>query len=65
MPNQFYCFAGYWIENINPGTFQNIFYEKSIQRINQYKNFKKGVYESIQDMNSEYNAIKKEINDFF
>tara|TARA_B100000073_G_C23491401_1_gene475821 strand:+ start:54 stop:536 length:483 start_codon:yes stop_codon:yes gene_type:complete len=65
VPNQFYCYAGYWIEKINPGTFQNIFYEKNIQRINQYKNIKKEVYENFNDINSEYKSIKKEINDFF
>ena len=65
LPNQFYCFAGYWIEKINPGTFQNIFYEKSIQRINQYNNLKKEVDETIKDINAEYKSIKKEINNFF
>ena len=29
VPNQFFCFSGYWIEEINPGTFQSIFYKKS------------------------------------
>ena len=33
VPNKFYCLAGYWIEEVNPGTFQSIFYEKSKQRI--------------------------------
>ena len=28
LPNKFYCWAGYWIEELNPGTFQSIFYEK-------------------------------------
>ena len=65
VPNQFYCLAGYWIEQLNPGTFQSIFYEKSKQRINQYKAIKKEVDEYINDINSEYNSIKKEINKFF
>ena len=65
LPNQFYCFAGYWIEELNPGTFESIFYEKSKQKINQYKNIKKEVDEYIKDINSEYKSIKKEINDFF
>ena len=64
-PNQFYCLAGYWIEVVNPGKFQSIFYEKSKQRINQYKNTKKEVDEFIKDINSEYKYIKKEITDFF
>ena len=65
MPNKFYCLAGYWIEEINPGTFQSIFYEKSKQRINQYKDIKNEVDEYIKDINSEYKSIKKEINNFF
>ena len=65
VPNQFYCLAGYWIETLYPGTFQSIFYEKSKQRINQYKDIKKEVDEYIKDINSEYKSIKKEINKFF
>ena len=65
IPNQFYCLAGYWIEEINPGTFQSIFYEKSKQKVNQYKNIKKEADEFIKGINSEYKSIKKEINDFF
>ncbi len=64
VPNQFLCLAGYWIEEVNPGTFQSIFYEKSKQRINQYKNTKKEVDKFIKDINSEYKSIKKEINEF-
>ena len=65
VPNQFYCLAGYWIEEIKPGTFQSIFYEKSKQKINQYKNIKNEVNEFIKDINSEYKSIKNEIKDFF
>ena len=55
LPNQFYCLAGYWIEELNPGTFQSIFYEKSKQRINQYKNLKKDVDKFIKDINFDIN----------
>ena len=58
LPNKLYCLAGYWIEEINPGTFQSIFYEKSKQRINQYNNLKKEVELFIKDINSEYQFIK-------
>ncbi len=63
LPNQMYCLAGYWIEKVNPGTFQTIFYEKSKQKINEYKDFKKELDEFINDINSEYKSIKKDIND--
>ena len=65
VPNQFICFAGYWIEALNPGTFVSIFYEKSIQRIDKYKDIKKEVNEFIKDIDSEYESIKKEVRDLF
>ena len=65
VPNQIYCLGGYWIEEVNPGTFKSIFYEKSKQKINEYKDIKKGVDEFIKDINSEYKSIKKDINDLF
>ena len=65
VPNKIYCLTGYWIEKINPGTFESIFYEKSKQKINEYKVIKKEVDEFINDINSEYKLIKKEINNLF
>ena len=65
VPNQFFCLAGYWIEELNPGKLQSFFYEKSKERVNQYKNIKKEVDEFINDINSEYKSIKKEINNLF
>jgi len=65
VPNQIYCLAGYWIEEVNPGTFKSILNEKSQQKINEYKDIKKGFDGFIIDINSEYKSIKKEINKFF
>ena len=65
VPNQIYCLAGYWIEEVNPGTFKLIIYEKSQQKINEYKDIKKEVDGFIKDINSEYKSIKKEINNLF
>ena len=65
VPNQIYCLAGYWIEVVNPGKFETIFYKKSKQKIDEYKNIKKEVDEFIKDINSEYESIQKEINDYF
>ena len=65
VPNKIYCLGGYWIEEVNPGTFKSIFYEKSQQKINEYKDIKKEVDAFIKDINLEYKSIKKEINDFF
>ena len=65
VPNQIYCLAGYWIEEVSPGKFESILYKKTKQKINEYKNNKKEVDEFIKDINFQYKSIKKEINDFF
>ena len=65
VPNQIYCLAGYWIEAVSPGKFESIFYNKTKQKINEYKNTKKEVEEFIKKINLEYKSIKNEINDFF
>ena len=65
VPNKIYCLAGYWIERVSPGKFESIFYQKTKQKINEYKNTKKEVDEFIKGINLEYKSIKKEINDFF
>jgi len=65
VPNKIYCLTGYWIEKVNPGTFESIFYEKSKQKIDEYKDIKKEVDEFINDINSEYKLIKKEIKNLF
>ena len=64
VPNKVYCLGGYWIEAVNPGVFQSIFYMKSKEEINKYKNIKKEVDVFIRDINSEYKSIEKEIKDF-
>ena len=64
VPNKVYCLGGYWIESVKPGTFQSIFYKKSKEEINKYKNIKKEVDLFIRDINSEYKSIEKEIKDF-
>ena len=65
VPNKIYCLAGYWIEEVSPGKFESIFYQKTKQKINEYKNTKKEVDQFIKEINLEYKSIKKEINDFF
>ena len=65
VPNQIYCLAGYWIQEVSPGKFESIFREKTKQKINEYKNNKKEVDKFIKEINLEYKSIKKEINDFF
>ena len=63
-PNKFYCLLGYWIEEVSPGKFQSIIYEKSKQKINQYKNTKKEVDAFIKEINLEYKYIKKKYMNF-
>ena len=63
VPNQFYCLAGYWIEELNPGTFKSILLEKSKEKIYKYKDIKKDLDEFIKDIHIEYESIK--IRDLF
>ena len=65
VPNQIYCLVGYWIEEVNPGTFKSIFHEKTQQKINEYKDTKKEIDLFIKEINSEYKSIKKEIYNLF
>ena len=64
VPNQIYCLAGYWIEEVSPGKFESIFYEKTKQKINEYKNTKKEVDEFIKGINLEYKFIRKKFYEF-
>ena len=50
IPNQIYCLAGYWIEQVIPGTFKSILFEKSKQKINEYKDIKKDLDEFMKDI---------------
>ena len=59
IPNKLYCFSGYWIEKVNPGTFESIFYSKSKKAINEFKDLKDQVDGILNKINSEYKFIKK------
>ena len=65
VPNQFYCFGGYWMENAKPGIFENIIFEKSKKRINELKDIKDGLDSLINNIDSEYKSLKKEFNSLF
>ena len=65
VPNQFYCFGGYWIEELKPGTFQSIFFEKTKERIYQYKDIKKEADQFINEIDLEHKYLKREIKDLF
>ena len=65
IPNKFYCLSGYWIEEINPGTFSSILYEKGKEKIKKYNDIKQEVDGFFNNINSEYKSIKKEIDNLF
>ena len=65
VPNNVYCYAGYWIENASPGIIESMFLEKSKKAINEFKDMKDEVDGILNDINSEYKVIKKEINNLF
>ena len=63
--NKLYCFLGYWIEKVKPGTFESILYSKSKKEINKFIDLKDEVDEVINEINSEYKFIKKEFKSLF
>ena len=65
IPNNLYCFSGYWIEKVNPGTFESIFYSRSKKTIYEFKELKDEVEGVLNEINSEYKFIKKEFKSFF
>ena len=64
LPNNVYCFSGYWIEIGKPGTFESIFYMKSKKTIQEFKNLKDEADDFLNNINSEYKILKKEFNIF-
>ena len=65
VPNKFYCYAGYWIEKAKPGSFESIFFAKSKKVIDEFKDLKGEVDGILNNINSEYEVIKKEFNSLF
>ena len=50
VPNKIYCLAGYWIEEVSPGKFESIFYQKTKQKINEYNKTKKELAEFLKEL---------------
>lgn len=68
LPNRIICLTGYWIENINPGMFESIFFEKSkkvINEFNELKELKDDADNLINDVNSGYESIKDQFENIF
>jgi hypothetical protein len=65
IPNNLYCFSGYWIEKVKPGTFESIFYSKIKKEINEFIDLKDQVDGVLNEINSEYKLIKKEFKSLF
>ena len=65
IPNNLYCFSGYWIEKLKPGTFESIFYSEIKKEINEFIDLKDQVDGVLNEINSEYKLIKKEFKSLF
>ena len=65
IPNNLYCFSGYWIEKVKPGTFESIFYLEIKKEINHFIDLKDEVDGLLNKINSEYILIKKEVKSIF
>ena len=65
IPNKVYCFSGYWVEKLIPGTFESVIYDEGQKKINELREIKEEVDELINNFNSEYKNIRKEFNSIF
>ena len=65
IPNKIYCFSGYWVEKVMPGKFESIIYNKGKQKINELREFKEEVDGLMNNFNSEYKNIRKDLNSIF
>ena len=65
IPNKIYCFSGYWVETVMPGKFESVIYNKGKNKINELREFKEDVDGLINNFNSEYKNIRKQLNSIF
>ena len=65
IPNKIYCFSGYWVEKVLPGTFESVIYDKGKKKIKEFREIKEEVDGLINNFNSEYKNIRKEFNSIF
>ena len=65
IPNKIYCFSGYWVEKVLPGTFESVIYDKGKKKIQEFREIKEEVDGLINNFNSEYKNIRKEFNSIF
>ena len=65
IPNKLYCLSGYWIEKVNPGTFESIFFSKSKKELNKFQDMKDEVDGLLNEINTEYQFIKKDFKSLF
>ena len=59
IPNRIYCFSGYWVEKVMPGTFESVIYDKGKNKIYELREFKQEVDGLLNKFNSEYKNIRK------
>ena len=65
IPNNLLCLSGYWTEKLIPRTFESILYEKTEDKFNEFKNFEKDLDGYLNEINSEYEIIKNNLEGFF
>ena len=65
IPNKMYCLSGYWVEKVIPGKFESVIYDKGKKTINEFQELKEEVDGLINNFNSEYQNIKRELESIF
>jgi len=43
IPNKVFCFSGYWVEKVIPGTFESVIYNVGKKKINEFREFREEV----------------------
>ena len=65
IPNQLYCFSGYWLERLKPGIFQSIFYKETKNKIDEFKDLKHDFGGFLKDIYSEQKSIQNKFDKLF
>tara|TARA_Y100001978_G_scaffold112825_1_gene100670 strand:+ start:33 stop:509 length:477 start_codon:yes stop_codon:yes gene_type:complete len=65
IPNKIYCFSGYWVEKVMPGTIESIIYSRGKKTITEFRELKEEVDGLLNNINLEYKNLRKEFKSIF
>ena len=65
IPNKIFCFSGYWVEKVMPGTIESIIYSRGKKTITEFRELKEEVDGLLNNINLEYKNLRKEFKSIF